>query len=257
MKSIISFDIKSNMGFFKKPDINDIYLTYNMLHKPALLGILGAILGFSGFQKSKELPEYYTKLKNLLIGIEPLNHHNGNYKKTIITYNNSVGYASHQTGGNLLVTEQTLICPEYRCFILIDEENEIHNILFDYINNYEAEFIPYMGKNEFSLWWYNVNEYKYYEFDFKHDFSISTIFIKNDPLKNQKAQPTVSLQNIISNEQNSFAYFERLPVGYNETLFQYDFCDFAFTDWEITKNSKISNLYEIDDKNKRRVIQLF
>ena len=41
---LISFDIQADFGFFKKPDYNDgVLLTYNMLHKPALLGILGAI----------------------------------------------------------------------------------------------------------------------------------------------------------------------------------------------------------------------
>ena len=39
---LISFDIQADFGFFKKPDYNDgVLLTYNMLHKPALLGILG------------------------------------------------------------------------------------------------------------------------------------------------------------------------------------------------------------------------
>ena len=38
---LISFDIQADFGFFKKPDYNDgVLLTYNMLHKPALLGIL-------------------------------------------------------------------------------------------------------------------------------------------------------------------------------------------------------------------------
>ena len=41
---LISFDIQADFGFFKKPDYNDgVLLTYNMLHKPALLGILPAV----------------------------------------------------------------------------------------------------------------------------------------------------------------------------------------------------------------------
>ena len=51
-QKLISFDLKAEFGFFKKPDINDIYLTYNMLHKPALLGILGAVIGLQGYQKN-------------------------------------------------------------------------------------------------------------------------------------------------------------------------------------------------------------
>ena len=49
---LISFDIQADFGFFKKPDYNDgVLLTYNMLHKPALLGILGAIIGLRGYRK--------------------------------------------------------------------------------------------------------------------------------------------------------------------------------------------------------------
>ncbi len=46
----------------KNPITNEpVYLTFNMLHKPALLGILGAIAGMKGFVKNGELPEYYEK----------------------------------------------------------------------------------------------------------------------------------------------------------------------------------------------------
>jgi CRISPR-associated protein Cas5h len=65
---VISIDLYADFGFFKKHFSNerlDLYLTFNMLHKPALLGILGAILGFAGYKKNEELPEYYVKLKDL------------------------------------------------------------------------------------------------------------------------------------------------------------------------------------------------
>ena len=63
---LISFDIQADFGFFKKPDYNDgVLLTYNMLHKPALLGILGAIIGLRGYQKKGEWPEYYQRLAPL------------------------------------------------------------------------------------------------------------------------------------------------------------------------------------------------
>lgn len=72
-QKLISFDLKAEMGFFKKPDINDgIYLTYNMLHKPALLGILGAIVGLKGHEKEGVLPEYYCKFRDLKVAVQPL-----------------------------------------------------------------------------------------------------------------------------------------------------------------------------------------
>ena len=46
---LISFDIQADFGFFKKPDYNDgVLLTYNMLHKPALLGPPGGNRTFGG-----------------------------------------------------------------------------------------------------------------------------------------------------------------------------------------------------------------
>ena len=162
MTKLISIDLFADFGMLKKPDTNEpVYLTFNMLHKPALLGILGAITGLKGFEKKGELPEYYLKFKDLKIGIQPLNHENGNYQKTIIAYNNTTGMASKETGGNLIVTEQTLIAPAFRCYFLLNEENELHNQLKSNLSTYQAEYIPYLGKNEFS-----VLIFAYFEFSF-------------------------------------------------------------------------------------------
>jgi len=138
---LISFDLKAEMGFLKKPDINDgIYLTYNMLHKPALLGILGAIAGMKGYKENSVLPEYYEKLKHLKVGIEPLESDKGNYTKDLISYNNSTGFASNEEGGNLIVTEQILIAPSYRCFLLLNLNDEDEKTLYDHVLSYKAEF---------------------------------------------------------------------------------------------------------------------
>jgi len=155
-EKLISFDIKADFGLLKKPDINEgIYLTYNCLHRPALLGILGAIIGLGGFYQSyvqkKSLPEYFDKLGDVKIGIQPLAV-KGNFIKTVIKYNNSVGYASEEQGSNLIVNEQTLIKPTYRVFLLLHLENSYEKKLFEYINNYECQFIPYLRKNDFQIW---------------------------------------------------------------------------------------------------------
>ena len=124
MQKLISIDIKADFGMLKKPDTNEpVYLTFNILHKPGLLGILGAIIGLEGFKEKGKLPEYYKKLKDLQIGIQPLEHENGNFQKTIIQYNNTTGTANKE--GNLIVIEQTLIAPAFRCYLLLDIENEL------------------------------------------------------------------------------------------------------------------------------------
>lgn len=101
MKQLISFDIKADFGFLKKPDTNaPVYLTYNMIHKPCVLGVLGAIMGYSGFKGDKEKPEYYRLLSeeySIQISIQPLNHKKGNFQKTTVKYNNSTGTANLST----------------------------------------------------------------------------------------------------------------------------------------------------------------
>ena len=46
----ISFILSGKTAHFKKPDVNSYaYFTYNNIHKPALLGLLGAVLGLKGY----------------------------------------------------------------------------------------------------------------------------------------------------------------------------------------------------------------
>lgn len=277
MNTIISFDLKADFGFLKKPDTNDpMYLTFNMLHKPALLGILGAIVGLGGFSEAKEeeekqkpekgrkrkptLPEYYLQLQDLKVGIRPLNAENGNFQKTTIKYNNAVGYANEdakKNGATLNIVEQTLIQPSYRCYLLLESINPLHQKLKDYLENAKAEFLPYLGKNDFSVWWDNFQEYETKPCNaFEKGFKLNSIFIKEETLKDGvvrsrgfKPKPT---------QNSKFMYFENLPTGYNLDLMQYDYAPFALTDWELQADYQVSDVYEIlSQKNEKETIQVF
>ena len=250
MKNLLSFDIKSDFGFLKKPDTNEpMYLTFNMIHKPFVLGLLGAILGERGFQKNEVLPDYYLKLKDTQIGIKPLNDEKGNFQKTVIKYNNGVGYASKETGGNLIITEQTLVKPSYRIYLLTNNQELVRRI-----QNYEAEFLPYLGKNDFSLWWENVQVHDYEEFEPQESFKVSSLFIKQTTVKDGKEID----ENLDFWEMDflngEFMYFERLPTGYDEELFQYEYQPFVLTTFKLKKDYKIDNLYQLDNDE---VIQVF
>jgi CRISPR-associated protein Cas5h len=250
MKQLISFDIKADFGFLKKPDTNEpMYLTFNMIHKPFVLGLLGAILGERGFQKNEILPDYYIKLKDILIGIMPLNAEKGNFKKTVIKYNNGVGYASKETGGNLIITEQTLVKPSYRIYLLTDNQK-----LLQRIQNYEAEFLPYLGKNDFSLWWENVQVYKYEEFVPKQSYKVNSVFIKKMIVKDGKEVDDDVPAWEMDFTGGEFMYFERLPTAYDEELYQYKYQPFVLTTFELKRDYKIDNLYQLDNDE---IIQVF
>lgn len=250
MKTVISFDLYADMGFLKKPDINEkIYLTYNMLHKPCVLGILGAIAGLKGFTKNNELPEYYTKFKDIPVGIKPIGKgcEHGNFTKNVTTYTNTIGFSN--ADGNLIVSEQTLISPAFRIFILLDIENQEQQTLYDRIRQQEAVFIPYLGKNDYSAWWNkeDVKEYNFQKFEGGEEFRIDTVFIKEGSLVNQVVEHKASFRNNLSFLNGSFMYFEKLPICYNQKLYQYDYADFAYTDWRLSKDSFLANLYKVDD----------
>ena len=257
-KILISFIIHAEKGFFKKPDINDtIYLTYNMIHKPAVLGILGAIIGLDGFTKANQLPEYYQRLKSIPIGIKPVNSRNGTFQKIVITYNNTTGFASEEKGGNLIINEQTLLNPSYKIYLLLELKNEDQKKLYNNIKNQKSEYLPYMGKNDFSLWWYKdeVKEYEYDKLERETDFYIDTLFMKKEPVMNSVVE-AVGISEL-ADQQSWFFIFERLPYKYNEELFQYDITDFVYTNAKFKKDVNINsgNLYKI--KNQEKVVFLF
>jgi CRISPR-associated protein Cas5h len=261
-EKIVSFDIKADFGFLKKPDINEgIYLTYNCLHKPALLGILGAIIGLGGLYQSyiqkKPLPEYFDKLRNVKIGIQPLAV-KGNFIKTVIKYNNSVGYASEEQGGNLIVNEQTLIKPSFRIFLLFHLNNKDEKRLYEYIKNSESEFIPYLGKNDFQIWWdkNNVKEYSFVEdSNVSESRPIENLFIKpaGKTIRQNRANQADEIFDWSQPITNDFfIFFERLPIGYDEQTSNYKFDNFVFTDRKLVPSflNDTSNICHLIDDDK-------
>jgi len=233
---LISIDLKSDFGFFKKPDINDsIYLTYNMIHKPVLLGLLGAILGLEGHKSYGILPEYYKKLQSLKIGIEPIGEgqKNGNFEKTTVKYNNATGHAS---AGTLNILEQILIKPAYRIYLELDKNEELYRRL----KNHEAVFIPYLGKNDFSCWWEKFKEdYGNVTNISSEIFKIRTIFRKPKGTTLNELREQIAFGFIAGMQDKAeavFSQFERLPTGFNEELKQYSEPEeFVYTNMNFTK----------------------
>lgn len=249
---LISFDLRADFGFFRKPDVNDgLQLSYNMLHKPALLGILGAIAGLKGYEKKGQWPEYYKLLKSVPVGIEPLKpyHDKGNFTKTAITYTNTVGYAN--ADGNLIIQESTLRSPAYRVYVLLNKADEVQARLLSRIRNHEAEFVPYLGKNEFTAWWENVTEYEIDQTITTQAFEVKTLFDKRKTVVSKTVDDGYDRFDLFdfSERKGSYIYFERLPVNFDEQLFQYSLVDFAYTDYPLKTPTKLENLYRLNQAN--------
>ncbi len=241
---IISFDIESDFGMFKKPDVNDIYFTFNIIPKPALLGILGAIIGLGGYNQMKKIdnsPQFYEELKDLLISVTPLEKR-GVFQKRIVKYNNTVGYAN-KDGGTLNISEQTLIKPSYKVYVALDLSNNNHQLIEKYLlankidNEYvpNYEYIPYMGKNEFKLDIKNIQVFENFSFELDEVFAIATLF-QNNGKEALKMNEALRDPFDISMSETYFYYFERLPVSFDE-LGQYQYENFSYTNAKFSKDS--------------------
>lgn len=254
---LISFDLQADFAFFRKPETNNtINLSYNVIHKPVILGILGAILGFDGYKEKGEMPKYYEKLKDLKVGIEPLMHDKGNFAKTNIKYSNTVGYANK--GTNFLTEELTLINPAYRIYLMLDNQDALHSQLLDSLRKGESVYIPYLGKNEFTAWW-NPSSFTEYKFSQKkisnnESVKIKSVFQKDIVLKGNTDAPFPDLLNIDFEEVN-FLYFERLPKGFDLELMQYDIAEFAFSNYQIKNAHLVENLIFVEELE--AYVQLF
>jgi len=166
-----SFDLAGEFAFFKKNDANDfLYVSYNFIHKPVVLGTCGAILGLPGYARAVEnnFPAYYERLKAIKLGIKP--HYYKPLKKVITGFNHSAGLASKSSEGKgqtWQIKEQILVGePEirYTIFILDDERGEVEPALMAHfkksLEKGDTEYPLYFGKNEFFACFDNYREYE-------------------------------------------------------------------------------------------------
>lgn len=157
----IAFELKGKHAMFKSPDVNEyIFDTFSHIHKIALLGTLGSILGYKGRTQQKIdidingenekniYPEFYEKLKNLKTSIVP-HGDRGYFSKKMQYFNNSTGFANKK-GSTLQVREFWLENPHWTIYLLNDGlvDKEVFNKLEDYLLNRKCVYIPYLGKND-------------------------------------------------------------------------------------------------------------
>jgi len=262
----ISFILSGKTAMFKKPDVNSyLYVTYNNIHKPALLGLLGAIIGLGGYTKlhtkkellkekikglkgkekrvfqgelkqlDKEYPEFYKKLKDLKVSITPIAPH-GYFAKKVQVFNNSVGYASKEIGGNLIVREQWLENPKWRIMIL-DDESEVYEKLKKYLIKRKSIYIPYLGKNDHPA---NIEEVEEIEF-------ANELFIEKGNYVDSLFIQNCAIDGFEKEGEIPFIFREVSPVGLQEDFHFYEYQTICFTNCELEKMPNAT--YSLNQKN--------
>ncbi len=243
----LKFKLSGKTAFFKKPEVNSyFYFTYGSIHKVSLLGMFGAILGYSGYNQHRYMsdnikdykeayPEFYSKLNKLKVSIEPLNE-KAYIPKKVQFFNNSVGYASQEMGGNLIVKEQWLENPKWNIYILLD--NEEANKLCDYIVNYKSIYQPYLGKNDHYA---NITDIELYD-------NIDCTCDDVSKIHSLCPKKYIEFDMEDDEEEDLFKYSERLPVALNEITNMYELESFVFSNMCIDSITD-RDIYEIDEKN--------
>lgn len=225
----LTFKLSGETGFFKQPDVNTYqYYTYGHIHKIALLGIFGAILGLDGYNqqnKSDSYPEFYTQLQHLKVAVCPLNEE-GYIPKKVQVFNNSVGYASKEEGGNLIVKEQWLEKPAWQIYLLF--ENSEEDLLLQNLRNRLLEkrfvYLPYLGKNDHYA---NIEGIEVYP---------AEMLSPDSPVRIHSLFPKLSGALVPQDdlfsadiEELDFKYEERLPLTIDSYSNQYQTIPFIYT----------------------------
>ena len=70
-------------------------------------------------------------------------------------------------------------------------------------------------------------------------------------------EASFSLSAMGMENESSFVYFERLPIGFHPELMQYELADFAYTDWLMQADSQITGLFYLVVEGEKKAIQLF
>ena len=249
----LKFTLSGNSAFFKDNVINTVYLTYGNIHRVALLGIFGAILGYNGYSKQNDMlkkkkknitdyPEFYEKLNDIKIAIVS-NGENGYFNKKLQTFNNSVGYASKEEGGNLIVKQFWLENPSWDIYILLDCDEA--KKIADYIQNRKAIYLPYLGSNDHLA---NIMDVEIIDIEEKMSSEDETIeilsMIKDNDISEKK-------KNIFSMGKNSarddiYKYSEYLPVALSKDLNQHEKEKMTITNMSVILKK---SYYKVEDKN--------
>ena len=74
---------------------------------------------------------------------------------------------------------------------------------------------------------------------------IKTIFVKENIVNEHKSEPVFDWDNIL-NDDLPFMYFERLPLDFDEELFQYRISDCVYSTFLLKNSIGLSGLYYLN-----------
>lgn len=238
----LSFTVKGIGATFTRPHFNAYRQTYSHIHKIALLGMFGAMLGYKGhFAYANEMqllertqrgkrkenrgglilsnafPEFYEKLSGLLISIVP---HQPKFPKQQENMLDATSFWNDNT--NIMFHEEFLIEPSWDIYILQGKvENEVFQQLQDALFHKIFHFDPYLGRNHFPASFEHVKVVEVEETNWYT--SLHSLFPAD-------AFEITESMNI---ESESYFYTEYMPVKYRPYFHYYIEKELCWTNDEV------------------------
>ena len=132
--------IKGNWGHFKKPETNNNPLSYDFITKPALIGLIGAVLGID---RNEMRPLFPILSEDFLYGVQILNP----IKKISIAFTLRKAVKLFETAPKHM---EFLKSPKFLIAIALrndnnDESKKLFDEFVSAIKNSEAKFTPVLG----------------------------------------------------------------------------------------------------------------
>lgn len=232
----LRFRLSGKTGFFKQPDVNTyLYYTYGQIHRIAILGLLGAIVGYKGYNEKDrgKYPEFYKKLKDLKISVVSEGN-NGVFDRKLQVFNNSTAFASNHQGGNLVIHQVWLENPSWLIYILLDSDQS--EMVKEYILNKKTIFTPYLGTNDHMA---NISNCKIVDLEKSDENIIDSLFWDEDFKLRLKSK--------------MYKYEENLPFFLEEDTERYIRKKTLTSNGEVRKKSDKNVIFEDLDNNLKLV----
>lgn len=233
---ILKFTVSGQGASFTRPHFNSIVSSYSHIHKVALLGMIGAIIGIEKAEEHpktskytfRTAPDFYLELEDLEVSIVP---HKVSFfsKEDVIT--DTTGYSNDSS--TYVAKYQTLLSPAWDIYIK-KSDNPHYETLKEFLLNGEAVYTPYLGRNH---WWATIDNVEVLTGE--ETFDVETI---------DSLFPEI---NVETEENDDFLvdriYFrEFMPVELEEILMQYQEQVLALTNDIVISSTK--PLVQCDNK---------
>lgn len=234
--------ISSAFGFFQwEKTKGDNRITNLFLSKSEVLGILGAVIGLDGYSQvtfkenhKKETNPFYSLLGGLKVSILPQKEPRFFEDHLIHRHMDSINKK-----GALMVKITGLVKPEYK--IVIEKgtvSDEVYQKLKTYLENGWAEFVPYMGKNQYPIEITDVKVEHIEEAKNDDKIKVDSIYKENDV----DVSPKVKNRAIV--EENEFHYMETLR-SFKKDSAQFDNEQYVWSSFPVKLKS---SLYSTSEK---------